>query len=448
MKYAAILIIGLLVLVGCTSSERKEIRRRTPNFVAVESDTPRTVKKKERLRRVNTLEVAEKATEQEEPTAKQESWVSYAVTQGTMLILDGGKQTFVPFQAGPLNADLVRQIMEIDDRHFELFGGFEGYLNGNEVTITSKDVYDQRPIYKWITSEKTRYAVEIPEVAQNRFNNEQFKYVALEIASNKNPDKKFFFHVDPRNIARPLVVFRDDAKVQRVVMGNSDELNKTINQNLWINEPSKAQGPHVVIPGDTSPRSIQVLHLVRLYFAPEEAEFFDPKYEKQEVQQSESTQGNLVLAGRFTGEGIVTGKFEKGARSEIFDATSTVQYHFKQNALTAGRGGIQDKPIRMEIEFYTLKLGQDEDQLRLAMQQAQYKSQQQLNVFFTNNGKRLNENADFNFSLKRVDDAAKLALIKQQKLRPHQPDGSFTTPHHLASAILELDLIVANQIIQ
>ncbi|MBF0279399.1 MAG: hypothetical protein HQM13_16500 [SAR324 cluster bacterium] len=444
MKYAAIFITGILVLVGCTSTERKEIRRRTPNFVAVESDAPQTAKKTKRLSRVNhQLRVVAPAK-----TKKDEQWISYAVTQGTMLILDGGKQTFVPFQAGPLNKELVRQIMEIDDRHFELFGGFEGYLNGNEVTITSKDVYDQKPIYKWITSENTRYAVEIPEVAQNRFNNGKFKYVALEIANIKNPEKKYYFHVDPRNIARPLVVFRDDAKVQRVVMGNSDELNQTINQNLWINEPPKQTGPQIAIPGDTSPRSIQVLHLVRLYFSPQESEFFDPKYEVQEVKKSETDKKNLILAGRFTGEGVITGKFEKGSRSEIFDANSTVQYHFKQNALTAGRGGIQDKPTRMEIEFFTLKLGQDEDQLRLAMQQAQYKSQQQLNVYFTNNGKRLSEIADFNFSLKRVDDAAKLAQIKQQKLRPNQPDGSFTTPHHLASAVLELDLKAAKKIIR
>lgn len=441
MKYAALFILAVLVFVGCSSTERKEIRRRTPNFVAVESDAPRTAVKKKPVRRIRPAK--KKAVPAEE-------WTSYAVTQGTMLILDGGKQTFVPFQAGPLNSELVQQIMEIDERHFELFGGFEAYLNGNEVTIRSKDVYDQKPIYQWTTSEKTRYAVEVPEVAQNRFKNGNYQYVALEIVSKKNPKKKYYFHIDPRNIARPMIIYRDDAQVQRVVMGNSDRLNKIINQNLWLNEPPKDLGPQIVIPGDTTPRSIQVLHLVRLYFAPEEEEFFDPKYENQQkAKKSEApTAKNLVLAGRFTGEGIVTGKFEKGTRSEIFDANSTVQYHFKQKALTAGRGGIQDQPTRMEIEFFTLKLGQDEDQLRLAMQQAQYKSQQKLNVFFINNGKRLNEIADFAFSLKRVDDAAKLALIKQQKLRPVQPDGSFTTPHHLAAAVLELDLAATQKIIQ
>ncbi len=446
MKYIALFSIALLILTGCTSSERKEIRRRTPNFVAVESDAPQTAKKKSRPDQAKSIR--RPAAKPKQPVSEQKEWPTYPVTQGTMLILDGGKQQFLPFQEGILESNLVQQIMEIDQRHFELFGEFEGSLNANKIMITSKDIYDQKPIYQWITTEKTRYAVEIPEVARNRFQNGSFKYIALEVISQKHPNKKFYFHVDPRNIARPIVVYRDNAKVQRVVMGNSNELINMISENLWVNEPAKETGPKIAIPGDTTTRSIQILHLVRLYFSPQEQEFFDPKYETEQTKTEDTSKQDLVLVGRFTGEGLITGKFEKGARSDVFDVDRVAQYHFKQSALTQGRGGIKDKPTRMEIEFFTLKLGQDEDQLRLALQQAQFKRQQKLNVFFLNNGKRLSKNPDFSFSLKRVDDAAKLALIKKQKLKPKQADSSYTTPHHLSSAVLELDLKTAPTVIQ
>lgn len=447
MKHLLLYSLIAIFMIGCGSTERSEIRKRTPNFVALESDAPRTVSKKKSTatkKRVTKISVAKKAAAQET--------VAYAVTQGTMLMLDGGKQTFVPFQEGHLDPDLVRQLMEIDESHFEMFGGFEAYLNANEVTITSQDAYDQKPIYHWVTSEKTSYAVEVPEVARNRFENEKFKYLALEIVSQKDPKNKFYFHVDPRNIGRPTVIYRPDAKVLRVVMGNSEELNRTISKQLWINEPLANKPPQVILPGDTSNRSIQIMHLVRLYFSPENEEFVDEKYEegaevKEVVEEASPTDG-LVLIGRFTAEGVVTGKFKKGTRSDVFDVNSTVQYHFKQNALTAGRGGIQDKPTRMEIEFFTLKLGQDEDQLRLALQQARYKRQQKLNVFFVDDGKRLQESPNFSFSLKRVDDAAKLAMIKTQRLVPTQGDGGFTSPQHLSTAVLELDLKGGTEVIQ
>ncbi|MBF0288322.1 MAG: hypothetical protein HQM14_10935 [SAR324 cluster bacterium] len=444
MRYIALFAIALLIITGCTSSERKEIRRRTPNFVAVESDAPQTAAKK---RRPNQAKKIRRPTTNQ-PVFERGEWPTYPVTQGTMLILDGGKQQFLPFKEGILESSLVQQIMEIDPRHFELLGGFEGYLNADKIIITSKDIYDQKPIYKWITAEKTRYAVEIPEVARNRFQNGSFKYIALEVVSKKHPDKKFYFHVDPRNIARPIVVYRSDAKVQRVVMGNSDDLISMISENLWVNEPIKNEGPKIAIPDDTTTRSIQILHLVRLYFSPQGQEFFDPKYESAQNKNEVTSKQDLVLVGRFTGEGLITGKFEKGARSNVFDVDQVAQYHFKQNALTQGRGGIKDNPTRMEIEFFTLKLGQDEDQLRLALQQAQFKQQQKLNVFFLNNGKRLSKNPDFSFSLKRVDDAAKLAMIKRQPLKPKQSDGGYTTPHHLSSAVLELDLKSSSTIIQ
>lgn len=458
MKKMLLIPILLLALIGCSSTERTEIRSRTPNFVAVESDAPRTAKKTNWQIQGKSQNSVAKAIKRKTSVRGQifqkgdNTSVAYAVTQGTMLLFDGGKQHFVPFQEGPLESELVRKIMEIDERYFEMFGGFEGHLKGNEITITSQDTYDQKPIYHWVTSEKARYAVEIPEVARNRFENEKFKYVALEIVDPKDPKKKYYFHVDPRNISRPMMINRNDAKVHRVVMGNSEALNKTISKHLWINEAQADGGPRILLASDTNARPIQVMHLVKLFFSPEEQEFYDEKYESPKAEvanNSNSPTKNLVLIGRFTGEGVITGKFEKGTRSDVFDVNSTVQYHFKQNALTVGRGGIQDKPTRMEIEFFTLKLGQDEDQLRLALQQAQYKRQQKLNVFFIDDGKkRLQEMPDFSFSLKRVDDAAKLAMIKKQKLVPVQSDGSFTNPKHLTGAILELDLKASTQVIQ
>ncbi len=452
MRYTVVLSLILLMLAGCISSERKEIRRRTPNFVSAESDAPRTAPKrtanpKKKVVTKRPQPKAAPAAAVVAPAKKKDEWVAYPVTQGTMLLLDGGKQTFLPFQEGRVRPDLIRQIMEIDEKHFELFGGFEGRLDGSRVLISSVDTYDQRPVYSWAVANKTRYAVEIPEVARNRFQNEGFKYLALEIVSNKSPDDKFYFHVDPRNIDRPTVIYREDAKVLRVVMGDSEELNATINRNLWINEPPSAGGPQVALPSDTTTRPIQMLHLVRLYFEPQDEEFVDAKYEDASSEE-ETASRNLVLVGRFTGEGIVTGKFEKGGTAEILKSEGAVQYHFKQEALTVGRGGIKDKPARMEIEFFTLKLGQDEDQLRLALQQAEFKRQQKLNVFFEHNGKRYNEKPDFSFSLKRVDDAAKLALVKRQALKPKQPDGTYTTPDHITSSILELDLLGGQGVIQ
>lgn len=435
------LILAVFWLTACVSSERQEITRRPPsNFVAQESEAPRTA----------TTAPTKPVTAQNEArktTSNFQGQANYAVTQGSMLFLEGGKQHFLPFQEGPIESDLIRQFMQIDQNTFELLGGFNGSLNDGNLIINSNDVYDQKPIYRWVISDSTRYAVEIPEVARNRFKNEGFNYIALEVEKDKVEDKKFYFHVDKRNIDRPVVVNRDGLKVVRVVMGNSNKLNDAISQNLLLNEPPAQAEQQVPLTSKTSTKPIQLLHLVKLYFTPQQDEFVDTKYESTTNNTESNSNKKLVLQGRFTGDGIVTGYFDKGSTNTLQQDDEPVQYHFKQEALIVGRGAIKDKPTLMEIEYYTIKLGQDEDQLRLALQQAQFKSQQKLNVFFIEKGQATNKKPDFSFSLRRVDGSAKLALIKRQPLRIKK-DGKFITPEDLNSAVLELDLNSVPEVIQ
>lgn len=444
MKYVT-LIICTLILSACLSSERKEVTRRPPaNFVAIESNKPQT-KKSKKIVKIKKEKIKKEKTDIKSP---QNEGVAYAITQGTMIMLDGGKEVFVPFRNSELSSDLTRQIMEIDERYFELFGGFQGKLSEGKVYIVSNDIFDQNPIYQWLVEGKTRYSVEIPEVARNRYKNEKYKYIALEVINDEEPQKKYYFHVDQRNIDRPIEIMRDDAKVVRVVMGNNEALNKKINQNLWLNESKEVTSPVLTLVNDTTTKPIQLLHLVKLYFSPQEEEFYDPKYEEKPDEKETEEKKDLVLIGRFTGEGIITGFFEKGPRAEVEGETGIVQYHFKQKALTMGRGAIPDTPTRMEIEFYSLKLGQDEDQLRLALQQAQFKRQQKLNVFFVEEGKRLSEAPDFSFSLQKMNGAAKLALIKRKKLIVKKDEDKYINPHHITTAILELDLRHTQKIIK